>query len=97
MADDDLEIKTFAAARKTEAASRRRSDMWSTAIASAVAGVLGFSAFQTWAHAALFAFIVFSVSVVGNRVTWELRDQRLVEEERRLAESLRPGKVSERH
>jgi hypothetical protein len=86
MADDEVDLRTFRTARRTEARLRRRSDMLSTVIGSVVAGVLGDLAFRTWAHALLFAFVVFSISVVGNRVIWALQDSRDAEDERRLTE-----------
>lgn len=57
---------------KAEAKKRNRENVVNTAIASVVGAGLAYWAWQTAAHAAFAFSLFFTISAVGNRISYEL-------------------------
>jgi hypothetical protein len=57
-----------------KAKSRRkyRDDIWKSLVVIAIAGGLAYWAYETVAHAILFAFMAYCIAGVGNRISGEL-------------------------
>lgn len=66
------EIDEHLAKVKAEAKKRNRENVVNTAIASIVGAGLAYWAWQTVAHAAFGFSLFFTVTAVGNRVSYEL-------------------------
>lgn len=54
------------------ATEQARGDLVNTLIAAAIGAFLGYMAFGSFWHGALFGFLAFAISAVGNRVMSEL-------------------------
>lgn len=89
MIPDDPKIDAFLERLKRERKRSDWSDLANTLAMAAIAGALAYWAHGTVAHTVLFAFVVFSVSAVGNRVTGDIRQYRAHEEGRRLVDDHR--------
>lgn len=84
MIPDDPRIDAFFDRLKKESWVADWSDMGNSLVMAAIGGALAFWAYGTIAHSLLFAFVIFAVSAVGNRVTGDIRLHRAQDEGRRL-------------
>lgn len=82
----DPKIDDFRSRWKRERKSAERADILNTCVAVVVAAALAYWAYGTLAHAVLFAFLVFAVAAVGNRVCTDLRQYRAQDEGRKLVD-----------
>jgi len=83
---DDPKIDAFFERLKKERKRAEWSDMGNSLVMAAIGGALAYWAYGTIAHTVLFAFVVFSVSAVGNRVAGNIRQYRAEDEGRRLVD-----------
>ncbi|MES0007918.1 hypothetical protein NKJ64_22585 [Mesorhizobium sp. M0062] len=51
--------------------------VWETLVMAAIGAVLGYMAFGTYWHGALFGFLAFAIMATGNRVVHEMEQERL--------------------
>jgi hypothetical protein len=86
MIQDDPEIATFLERLKRERKTAEWSDMGNTLVVTVIGGALAYWAYGTIAHTLLFAFLVFAISAVGNRVTGDIRQYRAQDEGRKLVD-----------
>jgi len=84
MSSDDPQFAAFLAGLKKERAASGWSNLGNALGMAVLGGALAYWAFGTLAHTALFAFMLFAVSAVGNRIHDELRQQRASDEAARL-------------
>lgn len=85
---DSAQMDAFFDRVKADTKKARREDLRETLAGAAIGADFGYWAYGTVAHAALFGFIIFATSAVGNRVVAELRMERAQEEAKRLLDEL---------
>jgi membrane protein implicated in regulation of membrane protease activity len=51
--------------------------VWETLAMAAIGAFLGYMAFGTYWHGALFGFLAFAIMAAGNRVVWEMEQEKL--------------------
>lgn len=78
------ELEDYLAKVKNETKASERDNIFNSLASAAIAGGLAFWAFETLAHGVLFAWVVFTISAVGNRVSGEMRRARVKVEADRI-------------
>lgn len=81
---DSPEMQAFYTRLNEDRRKQARRDMMETLAMVVIGAGLACWAYGTVSHTLLFAFVLFAVSVVGNRVVWEMRTQRAKDEARLL-------------
>lgn len=84
MTPDNPELERFFEQLKADTKKVHRSNLANTLVMAAIGGGLAYWAYGTVAHTVLFAFVVFSIFAVANRVTDDMRVNRAKDEARRL-------------
>lgn len=78
------ELEDYFVKARAETKASERDNILNSLASAAIAGGLAFSAFGTLSHSLLFAWVVFTISAVGNRVTGEMRRTRVKDEANRI-------------